>query len=196
MNKETDIANLQYNSQNLISDLRQIIDKSRQHVATTANYELTMMYWYIGERINREILGNERAEYGKKIVTQVAAQLQKEYETKGFDTRNIRRMMQFARMFPDIRIVTPLATQLSWSHFLLIMTIKEPLAREFYLTMAAMEKWTNGALLDAVLGIADLGTVFITAQLASIYAHSYPSFQMVIVIPQGFCPCPRNVRSI
>lgn len=117
MNKETDIANLQYNSQNLISDLRQIIDKSRQHVATTANYELTMMYWYIGERINREILGNERAEYGKKIVTQVAAQLQKEYETKGFDTRNIRRMMQFARMFPDIRIVTPLATQLSWSHF-------------------------------------------------------------------------------
>jgi predicted nuclease of restriction endonuclease-like (RecB) superfamily len=146
MNKETDIANLQYNSQNLISDLRQIIDKSRQHVATTANYELTMMYWHMGERINREILGNERAEYGKKIVTQVAAQLQKEYETKGFDTRNIRRMMQFARMFPDIRIVTPLATQLSWSHFLLIMTIKEPLAREFYLTMAAMEKWSKRTL--------------------------------------------------
>lgn len=100
----------------------------------------------MGERINREILGNERAEYGKKIVTQVAAQLQKEYETKGFDTRNIRRMMQFARMFPDIRIVTPLATQLSWSHFLLIMTIKEPLAREFYLTMAAMEKWSKRTL--------------------------------------------------
>ena len=55
-------------------------------------------------------------------------------------------MMQFARMFPDIRIVTPLATQLSWSHFLLIMTIKEPLAREFYLTMAAMEKWTKRTL--------------------------------------------------
>ena len=72
--------------------------------------------------------------------------MQKEYETKGFDTRNIRRMMQFARMFPDIRIVTPLATQLSWSHFLLIMTIKEPLAREFYLTMAAMEKWSKRTL--------------------------------------------------
>jgi hypothetical protein len=37
-----------------------------------------------------------------------------------------------------------------------------------------------GALLNAVVGITDLGTVFITAQLASIYAHSYPSFQMMI----------------
>ena len=146
MNKETDIANTQYNSQNLISDLRQIIDKSRQSVANIANYELTMMYWHIGERINREILGNERAEYGKQIVLQVATQLQKEYETKGFDARNIRRMMQFARMFPDIQIVTPLVTQLSWSHFLLVMPIKDSLAREFYLTMAAMERWSKRTL--------------------------------------------------
>jgi len=44
------------------------IDQARGRVASTANYELTMMYWHIGERINREVLGYKRAEYGKQIV--------------------------------------------------------------------------------------------------------------------------------
>ena len=48
-----------------MQDLRQIVDQARIHVAATANYELTMMYWHIGERINREVLDNQRAEYGK-----------------------------------------------------------------------------------------------------------------------------------
>ncbi len=59
-------------AQMLIEDLRQIVKQARSHVAATANYELTMMYWHIGERINRDLLGNQRAEYGKQIVTQVA----------------------------------------------------------------------------------------------------------------------------
>ena len=61
--------------QSLIKDLRQIIEQARGHVAATANYELTMMYWHIGERINREVLGNQRAEYGKQIVATVSTQL-------------------------------------------------------------------------------------------------------------------------
>ena len=99
-------------SQSLIHDLRQIIDQARGHVAATANYALTMMYWHVGERINRDVLGNERAEYGKQIVAQVARQLQKEYGSKGFDEKNIRRMMQFASLFPDFQIVAQLARQL------------------------------------------------------------------------------------
>lgn len=55
---------------NLMSDLRQIIDEARIHVASTANYELTMMYWHIGERINRVVLGNERADYGSRLSRQ------------------------------------------------------------------------------------------------------------------------------
>lgn len=62
-----------------MQDLRQIVDQARIHVAATANYELTMMYWHIGERINREVLDNQRAEYGKQIVSQVATQLQDAY---------------------------------------------------------------------------------------------------------------------
>ena len=58
-------------SQSLIQDLRQIIEQARGRVAATANYELTMMYWHIGERINREVIGNQRAEYCKQILSTV-----------------------------------------------------------------------------------------------------------------------------
>lgn len=61
-------------TQSLIQDLRQIIEQARGRVAATANYELTMMYWHIGERINREVLDNKRAEYGKQIVASVSRQ--------------------------------------------------------------------------------------------------------------------------
>ncbi len=81
-------------SQSLIQDLRQIIEQARGRVAATANYELTMMYWHIGERVNREVLGNERADYGKQIVSAVSTQLQAEYGQKGLEPRSIWRMKQ------------------------------------------------------------------------------------------------------
>ena len=59
----------------LINDLRQIIDSARSRVAATANYELTAMYWHIGDRINRDVLNNARAQYGKQIVATVARKL-------------------------------------------------------------------------------------------------------------------------
>jgi predicted nuclease of restriction endonuclease-like (RecB) superfamily len=133
-----------------MKDLRQIIDQARGHVATTTNYAMTMMYWHIGERINREVLGNQRAEYGKQIVAQVATHLQEAYGTKGFEKSSITRMMKFAKLFPDKQIVAPLAQQLSWSHFLIIMPLKDDLQREFYLTMAASERWSKRTLKDKI----------------------------------------------
>ena len=128
-------------TQSLIQDLRQIIEQARGHVAATANYAQTMMYWHIGERINREILGNQRAEYGKQIVSAVSTQLQAEYSKKGFEPRSIWRMMQFAQEFPDEQIVATVSTQLSWSHVIEILPLKDNIQREFYLTLAASEKW-------------------------------------------------------
>ena len=67
------------------------------------------------------MLGNERAEYGKQIVAAVSRQLQEEFGAKGFEERNIRRMMAFANLFPDFKIVSALPTQLSWSHIIEIL---------------------------------------------------------------------------
>ena len=140
-------------TQSLIQDLRQIVEQARCRVASTANAELTMMYWHIGERINREVLGNQRAEYGKQIVASVARQLQEDFGTKGFDEKNIRRMMQFAQLFPEEQIVAPLARQLSWSHFLMVMPLKDELQQEFYLTMAASENWSKRMLRKEIDGM-------------------------------------------
>ena len=133
-------------TQSLIQDLCQIVDQARNYVAATVNHGLTLMYWHIGERINRDVLENQRAEYGKQIVATVARQLQVEYGAKGFDEKNIRRMMQFAQLIPDIQIVAPLARQLSWSHFVIVIPLKDELQREFYLTLAASERWSKRRL--------------------------------------------------
>ena len=71
MNKATEILPVHTL---LLDDIRQIINQARGRVAVNVNSELTLMYWHIGERINREILGNKRA-YGKQIVAAVSTQL-------------------------------------------------------------------------------------------------------------------------
>ena len=76
---------------------------------------LTVTYWHIGKRINEHILGNERAEYGEKVIVNVTKQLKKQFG-RSYTLRNVRRMIQFAQEFPDLQIVSPLATQLSWFH--------------------------------------------------------------------------------
>ena len=177
-------------AQMLIEDLRQIVKQARSHVAATANYELTMMYWHIGERINRDLLGNQRAEYGKQIVTQVATQLQEEYGKRGFETRNIRRMMQFASLFPQEEIVSQAATQLTWSHFIEVLPLKDGLQREFYITLAASERWGRDRLrkeIDGMLyertAISGKSDEFIKKELSSLRDNNVMSPDIVFKSP-------------
>ena len=100
--------------ESLITDFRTLINEARNKVALIVNTEITLLYWHIGKRINEEVLENQRAEYGKKIVSTVSRQLTEEYG-KGFNEKSLRRMMQFAELFPDFQIVAPLARQLSSS---------------------------------------------------------------------------------
>lgn len=100
--------------ESLITDLRTLINEARNKVALIVNTEITLLYWHIGKRINEEVLGNQRAEYGKQIVSTLSTQLTKEYG-RGFELRNLRRMMQFAQLFPDFQIVATASQQLSWS---------------------------------------------------------------------------------
>lgn len=154
MKEENEIVKMASGEQqSLIKDLRQIIEQARGHVAATANYELTMMYWHIGARINRDVLGNQRAEYGKQIVSAVSRQLQAEFGQKGFESRSIRRMMQFAQLFPDEQIVSQAATQLTWSHFVEVLPLKNALAREFYITLAVSERWGRNRLRKEIDGM-------------------------------------------
>jgi hypothetical protein len=85
--------------QNLLADLSQLIEQSRNFVVVQANSVMTMLFWNVGKRINEDILQNKRAEYGKQIVATVSQQLEAKYG-KNFEAKNLRRMMQFAEEFP------------------------------------------------------------------------------------------------
>ena len=137
---------------NLVADIKHLIIDTKQRVANVANAGITMLYWHIGERINRDVLGNQRAEYGKQIIATLAQQLKAEFG-RGYDEKSLRRMMQFATLFPDKQIVAPLATQLSWSHFVEVMPLKDEIQREFYLTMASEERWTKRTLRAKIDGM-------------------------------------------
>src|ERR1700722_4091459 len=105
----------------LLQDLRKMIEQTRQSVASAVNSSLTLLYWHVGDRIRREILLEERAEYGRSIVVTLSRQLVLEYGN-GFTDKNLHRMIQFADAFPDMQIVVTLSRQLSWSHFLRLIT--------------------------------------------------------------------------
>lgn len=162
------------NNQGVVDDIRVMISEARQRVAVSANATITLLYWHIGERINREVLDNQRAEYGKRVIENVARQLQLEYDGREFSARNLRRMMQFAQLMPDLQIVSTLSTQLSWSHFQEVLSLDE-IQREFYLTMAAEESWSIRTLRSKIDGmlyertaIAAKPKELIKAELASL----------------------------
>lgn len=145
---------MMHSSENkIISDIRNLIEQSRYQVAAAVNAGMTLMYWHIGERINREILGGERAAYGKQIVATVSQQLTEEYGGSQFSVKNLNRMRLFAERFPDLSIWTPLVSKLSWSHFLQVISIEEDVKRQFYLTMAADQRWSKRTLKAKIDGM-------------------------------------------
>ncbi len=99
-------------------------------------------------------------------------------------------MMQFATLFPDINIVSTLSTQLSWSHFVEILPLKNELQREFYLSMAAEERWGIRVLrskIDSMLfertALSDKPEELIRAELAELRNDRKLSPDMVFKSP-------------
>ena len=124
---------------NLFEQIKNLIEQTKQNVAISVNSSLTMMYWEIGNKINQDILKNQRAEYGKEIVVTLSRQLQDNFG-KGFDEKNLRRMMQFANAIEKQKVVT-LSRQLSWSHFLALLPLQDTLKIEFYAQMSIAQNW-------------------------------------------------------
>lgn len=125
----------------LFTEIKQLIIDSKQQLALSVNATLTLLYWEVGNRINKNILQNERAEYGKQIIKELSEQLTQEYG-KGWGKRQLHHCVTFATVFNNKQIVNTLCTQLSWSHFRLLIPITEPLKREFYIQLCVHEKWS------------------------------------------------------
>ncbi|RXT98029.1 PDDEXK nuclease domain-containing protein [Pseudomonas syringae] len=133
----------------LLGDIRVLIEAARQRAASAVNSELTMLYWRIGQRIHTQVLEGRRADYGEEVVSTVAAQLVHEYGSS-FSVKNLRRMVQFATTFPDEQIVVSLIRQLSWTHLIALIPLKDPLQRDYYAQMASAERWSVRTLRERI----------------------------------------------
>jgi predicted nuclease of restriction endonuclease-like (RecB) superfamily len=139
-------------SGDLIGDIRSIIKTARHNVAVTVNVGLTLLYWQIGSRIRQDILKEKRADYGEEIISTLSIQLVKEFGN-GFSRPNLFRMVRFAEVFPEGNIVSTLSRQLSWSHFVEIIPLKDDLQRDFYAEICRIERWSVRTLRKKIDGM-------------------------------------------
>jgi predicted nuclease of restriction endonuclease-like (RecB) superfamily len=136
----------------LLAEIRSLIEASRQHTARVVNSAMVFTYWSVGDRIRREVVGEERAEYGKQLVKRLAARLAGEYGG-GFSRTNLFNMLRFAETFPEMEIVQTLSGQLGWSHLTQLIFVSDPIAREFYARMCITERWSVRTLRQKIGGL-------------------------------------------
>jgi predicted nuclease of restriction endonuclease-like (RecB) superfamily len=129
----------------LFADVRQMILDARASVARAVDTGLATLYWHIGRRIRQDILKEQRAGYGERIVSSLGTQLAGEFG-RGYSEKSLRHMTRFAEVFPDFTIVSSLLRQLSWTHCLALIYLDDPIKREFYAEMCRVERWNTRTL--------------------------------------------------
>ena len=120
----------------IYQSVRSTLESARAKAAVAVNDAMVSAYWEIGRQIT-EAQG-ERAEYGKHLMEYLSERLTKEFG-KGFTIRNLQAMRQFFLAFP---IVNTLCSQLSWSHYRLLIRIEDRERREFYAHAAVEDHWS------------------------------------------------------
>jgi len=133
----------------LVTDVRALIEAARGRVATSINAELTQLYWHVGYRLNSELLRGQRASYGQQVITTLARQLAADYG-KGWSDRQLRYCLRLAEIFPDASILHTVCSQLSWSHLRQLIQIDDPLKRDFYLQICRLEGWSVRQLQERI----------------------------------------------
>lgn len=137
----------------LYSDVCNIIDGSRRRLATSINAEICLMHWQIGNRIKKDVLYNQRAEYGKQVVKRLATQLTQRFG-RGWGYEKLKHCVRSAYLFSEEEIRYAVRTQLTWTHLRSLMSIEDSLKRTFYIEMARLEHWDTRTLdekIDAML---------------------------------------------
>jgi predicted nuclease of restriction endonuclease-like (RecB) superfamily len=122
--------------------IKEILSTARNKVYQTANFAMVEAYWQIGKSIIEEQGGDERAEYGAKLLEELAESLTKDFG-KSFNVRNLQMMRQFYITFPN---ANALRSELSWTHYRLLMRVENENARTFYMEEAVKSQWSTRQL--------------------------------------------------
>ena len=119
------------------NDLKNIINNNKIKMLKTINKSLLDSYWHVGKTVYF-LLNGKRAEYGKHIIEELSKRLTNDFG-KGFTKRNIHYMLKFYENFP---IVQTVSAQLTWSHYVYILTIKNEDERKFYIRECINNNWS------------------------------------------------------
>ncbi len=125
----------------ILKNLSSIIEQKRTNAKIALNNEQLMMYWEIGRLLVDDILEKEKPQYGKEIIGEISLRLTEQYG-RGYDKSAVFRMISFYKEFPEIEKVATLSQQLTWSHFIELISIEDKQKRDFYAVMCRNENWS------------------------------------------------------
>ena len=126
------------NGQETYRSIRNSVIAAQGNVYAAVNSAMVNAYWKIGEQIYRACGENDRAEYGKNLLKYLSDRLTAEFG-KGYSVQGLRNMRQFYCTFP---IRSTLCSELSWSHYRVLMRISDKTARDFYTEECAKAAWS------------------------------------------------------
>ena len=127
-------------------DIRSILADARQKAYGAVNFIMVEAYWKIGRRIVKEEQGGKgRAEYGTYLIKELSRNLGEEFG-RGFSVANLKNFRQFYMVFPDFEKSYALRSELTWTHYRLIMRLENEKAREWYIEEAATQRWSTRQL--------------------------------------------------
>ena len=128
---------------NFYTNIRDILQTARDTVYKKVNFVMVEAYWNIGKQIvEEEQNGEDRAKYGSYLIKELSKRLTKDFG-KGFTTTNLKMMRQFYNSFPNSHT---LCDQLTWSHYRLILRVKDENTRQWYVNETASSNWSVRAL--------------------------------------------------
>ena len=119
-------------STSFLNKVGNLLDNARKNVKTAVNLTMVYTYYEIGRMIvEEEQNGADRAEYGKRVLSELSEYLTQNYG-KGFSVGNLKNIRQFYKVFSEDQIGETVFSQfdnlpsasngrkfyLSWSHYL------------------------------------------------------------------------------
>ena len=122
----------------LLAHIGEALESGRKKAASRINEAIVETYWIIGKYIvDFEQAGNEKAEYGAETLKRLSKDLALRYGN-GFGLSNVTKMRKLYQAYP---ILQTLSAKLSWSHYVELLKIDDPLERSFYLKECEQENW-------------------------------------------------------
>ncbi|WP_201221343.1 DUF1016 N-terminal domain-containing protein [Halochromatium roseum] len=126
--------------------IRAMLAEARGRTYASVNAIMVEAYWKIGQRIVKEEQGGRaNAAYGSQLMPELSRRLGDEFG-KGFSVANLKNARQFYLRFPDQEKRYTLRSELSWSHYRLIMRVEDAKARAYYIRKAADQGWSSRQL--------------------------------------------------